>query len=225
MIGRRLFLAGLAVTATAAAGTRQQVRLELPAPTGRHRVGVTDFHLIDGSRPDPRAPEKPYRELMVTVRYPAQRVGGHPVAPHMTRALAEHFAHTAARGTVAIPPRIPVGSVDWAATPTHSHRNAPVELGSGPLPVLLCSPGHLMSRAFGALLAEDLASHGYAVVCLDHTHDPTEVEFPGGRIEVNRQADLPPSPLHGLVQGPHERTPPGDDWRDSGVFREMRESR
>ncbi|MDA3650159.1 hydrolase [Saccharopolyspora indica] len=192
MIGRRLFLAGLAVTATAAtaaAGIRQQVRLELPAPTGPHRVGITDLHLIDTSRPDPWAPEKPFRELMVSVRYPARRVGGHPVAPHMSRALAEHFARTAAEGTVAIPPQIPVGTVDWAATRTHSHRDAPVELGGGPLPVLLHSPGHLMSRAFGSLLAEELASHGYAVVALDHTHDPTEVEFPGGRIEVNRQAD------------------------------------
>lgn len=54
--------------------------------------------------------------------------------------------------------------------------------------MLLYSPGHMMSRVFGTLLAEDLASHGYAVVTLDHTHDPTEVEFPGGRIEVNRQA-------------------------------------
>lgn len=77
----------------------------------------------------------------------------------------------------------------WAATRTHSHRDAPVELAGGPLPVLFHSPGHLMSRAFGALLAEEFASHGYAVVSLDHTHDPTEVEFPGGRIEVNRQAD------------------------------------
>jgi hypothetical protein len=31
---------------------------------------------------------------------------------------------------------------------------------------------------------EDLASHGYIVVTMDHTHDSEEVQFPGGRLET-----------------------------------------
>ncbi len=33
-------------------------------------------------------------------------------------------------------------------------------------------------------MAEDLASRGYIVVTIDHTHDADEVEFPDGRVEV-----------------------------------------
>jgi hypothetical protein len=36
---------------------------------------------------------------------------------------------------------------------------------------------------------EDLTSRGYVVVTIDHTHDATEVEFPGGRVET---VTLPP---------------------------------
>ncbi|MBB4943411.1 dienelactone hydrolase [Streptosporangium album] len=39
-------------------------------------------------------------------------------------------------------------------------------------------------------LAEDLASHGFVVAGIDHTHDSGQVEFPGGRVEVAQS--IPP---------------------------------
>ncbi|WP_344682250.1 hypothetical protein [Saccharopolyspora taberi] len=190
-MNRRLFVTAALTTAalTTAALPAQALarpgalRLRLPAPTGPHRVGTTDLHLVDRDRPDPWV-DKPYRELMITIRYPA--AGSGPLAPHMRPGAARTFTGVAAEGTVAIPVRIPRGSVDWAATRTHSHAGAAPR---GGMPVLLYSHGHLMSRDFGTVLAEELASHGYAVVTVDHTYDPTQVEFPDGRVEGNHQPD------------------------------------
>ncbi|MCG0285627.1 hypothetical protein [Streptomyces sp. PSAA01] len=40
-------------TAASAAGPADPVRFELPAPTGRQSVGVTELHLVDRARTDP----------------------------------------------------------------------------------------------------------------------------------------------------------------------------
>ncbi|GGX24142.1 hypothetical protein [Streptomyces noursei] len=68
---------------------------------------------------------------------------------------------------------------------TAGHTGAPVDRRAGKLPVLLYSPGLHGSRAMDTALVQDLASRGYLVVTIDHTHDAAEVLFPGGRREVN----------------------------------------
>jgi len=155
-------------------------RLELPAPTGPDTVGTVALRLVDRSRSDPWVPAQPYRELMVSVFYPARDAGSHAVAPQMSPAAAKHFD-----ASLSTPVHqgwgIPAGRVDWAATPTHSHAGAPAATGRHP--VVLYSPGLGDPRTLGTTLAEELASRGYAVVTVDHTYDASEVEFPGGRVE------------------------------------------
>jgi hypothetical protein len=58
--------------------TEQPLRPTLPAPTGHHRIGVVQLHLLDHSRPDPWVPTQTTRELMVSLWYPAQRTQGYP---------------------------------------------------------------------------------------------------------------------------------------------------
>src|SRR3954465_3769046 len=54
-----------------------------PRPTGQQPAGVTSLSLKDTSRPDPWVPSVPYRELMVSVFYPA--TSGHgPTKQYMT---------------------------------------------------------------------------------------------------------------------------------------------
>ena len=55
----------------------------LPRPTGHSPVGVTTLSLKDTSRPDPWVPSVPYRELMVSVFYPATSANG-PKKQYMT---------------------------------------------------------------------------------------------------------------------------------------------
>ncbi|MFE4017241.1 alpha/beta hydrolase family protein [Streptomyces sp. NPDC059101] len=149
--------------------------LRLPPPTGPHRIGVTALHLTDRSRRDPWEPGI-VRELMVTVFYPACDVRGYPVAPQMTVGAAQHFQEFAPL----FHPELPRAGVDWAAALGHAHTGAPAQ----PVrrPVVLYSPGGGDPRTLGTGVAEELASHGYVVVTIDHPGDASEVEFPDGSI-------------------------------------------
>ncbi|MFF5263663.1 alpha/beta hydrolase family protein [Actinomadura viridis] len=174
-------------------------RGRLPRPTGAFRVGTTAFHLIDRARRDPWAPERP-RELMISVWYPAAPGGGNgtgPAAPHMTPKAAAHFG--SAEGAATMNLGMPPGRADWAATRTHARPGAPLDRRAGRLPVVLYSPGLADPRTFGTALAEDLASRGYAVVTIDHTHEASEVEFPGGRLATGRMLEGGPPSTPGEV--------------------------
>ncbi|SCF47265.1 hypothetical protein [Micromonospora mirobrigensis] len=155
-------------------------RLRLPAPTGPYPVGTADLHLIDRSRSDPWTATPAYRELMVSLWYPATDVGRFPRAPHMLPGAAAHFGSAAGVGTSLY--HLPAGSVDFAATRTGGHRGAPVAGHGRRFPVVLYSAGAGDPRTWGTTVVQDLASRGYLVVTVDHTYDASEVEFPGGRV-------------------------------------------
>jgi dienelactone hydrolase len=154
------------------------LHLALLAPTGPYPVGVHTLRVEDRSRPDPWgvAPDG-HRELMITVRYPARSAPGHPPAPYLLPGEAAAF--TSMNNFTGIP----ADRVDWTATRTHGSVDAPVARHGGPWPVVLHSPGVADPRALGSTLCEELASHGYVVVSVDHTYEPGGVEFPGGRVE------------------------------------------
>ncbi|MFF9910112.1 alpha/beta hydrolase family protein [Streptomyces sp. NPDC013457] len=163
-----------ASAASAPDSAASALALRLPAPTGPYRIGATTLHLVDPSRNDPWEPAIGVREVMVTVLHPARTVRGYPRAPQLTSGEAELFAFLAhaVHG-------LPQAGVDWAATRTHSHVGAPVLPGRWP--VLLYSPGGGEARSMGTSLAEELASHGWVVVTVDHPGDAGQVEFPGPR--------------------------------------------
>ncbi|WP_244189234.1 alpha/beta hydrolase family protein [Streptomyces incarnatus] len=160
-----------AVTPRAATSALQ---LSLPAPTGRHGVGTFSLHLVDKARTDPYVPGNKPRELMVSFWYPAASTRGHYEAPWMPSVSGAHFL--ASQGLTPQQVTLPK---------TAGHVLAPVDTKLGKLPVLLYSSGLHSDRARGTVLAEDLASRGYLVVTVDHTHDANEVQFPDGRVEVN----------------------------------------
>jgi dienelactone hydrolase len=64
---------------------------------------------------------------------------------------------------------------------TNSCLNAPVATGAHP--VVIFTPGFTGTFTDYTFLTEDLASRGYVVVAVDHTHEATAVEFPDGRVE------------------------------------------
>lgn len=169
-----VLIAGAVVAAAAvpAAAAPSPVRFELPEPTGPYRVGTTDLHLVDHTRPDPWVPGAT-RELMVTVRYPAVP-NGNDAAPFMPPGVAEAVAAGDARAL-----RIDPAELDYGFA-THSVPDAPAVPGRRP--VVLYSPGRGNPRALGTGLLEQLASEGYVVVAIDHTHEPLAVRFPDGRI-------------------------------------------
>ncbi|GAA4262525.1 alpha/beta hydrolase family protein [Dactylosporangium darangshiense] len=169
---RRILLAALpaaAVSLTAApalAAAPPLTRLTLPAPTGPEQIGTVSLHLVDATRPDPWVPAQRARELMVQIWYPACDARHYPRATWVSPALAAALA--------------PPGS-DYTLPVTHAHLGAPA--APGRRPVVLYSPGLGLERTASTAVVEELVSHGYVVVTIDHTHDSSLVEFPGGRTE------------------------------------------
>ncbi|MGW4946098.1 alpha/beta hydrolase family protein [Actinoplanes sp. NPDC004185] len=170
--------AGPARTAHAAPGP---VRLKLPAPTGPHRIGTVSLHLVDRSRPDP-VTGRGHRELMISVWYPAAPgARSHPVAPWMTAApLRALLADNGFDPEVAAGPR------------TAGHEDAPVLRGGDRRPVIVFSHGSGGHRSETTIVVQELVSHGYAVVTVDHPYDSYS-EFPGGRLTVPGD-DVPVTP-------------------------------
>jgi predicted dienelactone hydrolase len=160
--------------------TEQPLRPTLPAPTGHHRIGVVQLHLVDHSRPDPWVPTQPVRELMVSLWYPAQRTHGYPLAPWLPPAAWARFEQDN---------RIPPGVLQVPLT--HGAVDAPVDRDRGGRPVVLYSPGFGSTRDSGTILVEELVSRGYIVATIDHTHDASAVEFPDGRVETPAIPETP----------------------------------
>ncbi|MFH8405369.1 alpha/beta hydrolase family protein [Streptomyces sp. NPDC018019] len=171
------------------AGTRgaAPVRMTLPPPTGPYGVGIASLRLVDGGRRDPWVAERPYRELMVSVRYPARAVAGRPFAPQMLPGEAAAFDEWSNFSAA-----IPKGTADWGATRTHARPDAPVARHEGRprgFPVVLYSPGAADPRELGSTLCDELASRGYVVVGIDHTYEPPGVQFPDGRVAYSRMPE------------------------------------
>jgi dienelactone hydrolase len=145
--------------------------LALARPTGDRPVGTTSLYFKDTSRPDPWVPTVPYRELMTSLFYPTASSDG-PKKQFMSEAEAAALFEEA--GLTDIDPAVMTtvrtdAVVD--ARPVGHH-----------LPVVVLSPCFKRSRAELTSLSEDLASHGYVVVLVDHTYENVATTFPDGRV-------------------------------------------
>jgi predicted dienelactone hydrolase len=180
---RRLLAAALATGAAApfagadvgraAPAAAGPVRLTLPPPTGPHRVGTVALHLIDRSRPDPVAGRGHPLEMMASIWYPASRdARRHPVVPWMPAAPLHGLVASGGFDADAV-----------EAPLTAGHEGAPILRTPGRLPVALYSHGNDSHRGEATIVVQELASHGYIVVTVDHTYDGF-CEFPDGRLTV-----------------------------------------
>jgi predicted dienelactone hydrolase len=147
--------------------------LRLPASTGTHPVGTTSLYLKDTSRPDPWVPSVPYRELMVSLFYPATSAHG-PKARYMTPTESRLLLESG--GLTDLPPDL------LSTVRTGAVRDARPAGRAHSLPLVVLSPGHSKPRATLTSLAQDLASHGYFVAVVDHTYENEAQTFPDGRV-------------------------------------------
>jgi hypothetical protein len=148
---RRSYRAAAAAASSAA---------DRPAP-----VGVRASYAVDATRPEPVTGGP--RTLPVHLWYPApgRRSRAPGTAPYLSPVLRP--VYEAAFG-------VPPGTL---AIDTHA------DAGARPLPargVLLMSGGLGLPTAFQTAQATELASHGWAVVAVEHPHDTYRTELPGG---------------------------------------------
>ena len=166
---------GSAAGATAGRGSS---RIELPALTGPGKVGTVALRLVDDARTDPSF-RSGHRELMVQLWYPAS-AGGGGYAPYLHARVASLIE----RGN-----HLPDGTASRIVT--HARLAAPVAPGRHP--VLLYSPGSSELRSDATALVENLASQGFVVVTIDHTHESQFVEFPDGQLVRGTFVDTGPA--------------------------------
>jgi predicted dienelactone hydrolase len=140
---------------------------QLPKPSGSYVVGTRIFHLVDQRRNEDngRSPSGK-RELMIQAWYPAQ------LSPKRS---ANHLANYQRRAEVTL--RASYRSV----LKTNSYLDAEVHPG-GPYPVLIYNPSWMGERTEGTFQTEELASHGFIVVAVDHTFFGGLIQFPDGRV-------------------------------------------
>ena len=153
--------------------TRAGLVAELPSPMGSLPVGRTTFFWKDSTRPETMTDDPDdFRELMVSLWYPAQREG------HMTPAVYfPHFDLLRISSSAALPRSLNAHAFE-KALPSYLRQR---------FPVLLFSHGLGENTARYSSILEELASYGYVVAAIDHTYDNQGTVCPDGRIL--RQSD------------------------------------
>lgn len=139
----------------------------LPQPTGPYAVGTRIIYLVDLHRMEThvKGSHRP-RELMVQIWYPATPHGQHLASYRRWKETTKLSSY-------------------MAVLKTHSYLNAPVMAADHPYPVLLFNPAWQGNRTQNTWQMEDLASHGFIVVGIDHTYNSGPVAFPDGRVFSN----------------------------------------
>ena len=166
-LGRRvsaLVTAGLALV-SASSSVRAQpwsLRTPLPLPTGAHTVGTDVLRLVDSSRATSRSIRT--RPLTVQRWYPARRGTGAPASYLAEPSLLDSMMRI---GYFDLEPDEMSG---WRDVRLHARLGAQAAAppDSRGWPVVVLSHGFGAARAHYSALAQELASHGYVVLAIDH---------------------------------------------------------
>lgn len=159
----------------------------LPKTTGSYQVGTTNFDWVDHSRKDLiTSNPKDYRELMVQVWYPIDNGKGKK---------KETYIPATEKGIDRIISSVKLGKqfADINKINTQSYKNGLLSSKKTKYPIVLFSHGNGQSRWNYQTITRELASHGYIVVSIEHTHFALGTEFNNGRYIPN---DYSPSFLN-----------------------------
>ena len=154
------------------------VHLRTPDPTGVHAVGKDASLLEDPSRTE-AGTESPgdHRQVRVVAWYPAMVGTGEP-APYVD-GLDRIGDGLVASGSI---DGVARAGLDWVTTA--ARQEASVADANETYPVVILSPGNATNVEFYGALAEELASHGYVVIGLDHPYQSAAVEI-GDTVAAN----------------------------------------
>lgn len=140
---------------------------EEPKPTGPYAVGTVVRHLVDTNRLESLADIHGPRELMIQIWYPAERTNTRNstipscAAASQSASTFELFSQTCRR---------------------YATVGAPISAARASYPVVIYSPSWHGQRDQNTFQTEELASHGFVVVGIDHPYSSRVTAFPDGRI-------------------------------------------
>ncbi|OME87779.1 Platelet-activating factor acetylhydrolase plasma/intracellular isoform II [Paenibacillus sp. FSL A5-0031] len=153
----------------------------LPKLDGPEKVGTQTFHFTDQNRDEVLTEDQSdKRELMVQVWYPTEKGNNNkrealfPKDKEMFKKYIQTYSNSL---------NLPDFVFDyWKYSKTNSYDNVEILPSTSPYPLVLLSHGMGTSRVLHASQAENLASHGYIVVTIDHTYSTFATIFPDGRV-------------------------------------------
>jgi dienelactone hydrolase len=155
----------------------------LPGPTGPYHVGVKSYHLIDKTRDEWFTDdETDYRELMIKVWYPTDCSLFDKRFDYMDEIT---FSWLRNQGPV---PLISIPKDAYTFVHPYLYEDA-LPLNSTSYPVLLFSPGYDGVDSIYTSFIDELVSHGYVVVSMNHPFVSGVTVFPDNRTVYI--ADLP----------------------------------
>jgi dienelactone hydrolase len=141
----------------------------LPSPTGKHDVGRMSIQLKDENRLEIYSAEKKdKREVVIWIWYPAERLPGSKRAIYLPGKWDQaDFVYGAKLGAT------------WLEC--HSFENAPLAPSQSTYPVVIFSQAGFSVLSYSAII-EELASHGYIIVGINHTYDAPVTILSNGRV-------------------------------------------
>ncbi|MBT2285876.1 lipase [Paenibacillus polymyxa] len=148
----------------------------MPESTGSFAIGTFSQQLTDDSREETKSDETgDKRELMINVWYPVDQETAKGLSlEHYPAELGEAISLV-----FGIPPVV-FSYLD--TIPTHVVKGAEVSAAQSKYPVLLFSPGIRSTRFQSMTAIEELVSHGYIVVGIDHPYTSAQVTFSDGHV-------------------------------------------
>lgn len=147
-----------------------QGKIQLPRPTGSYSVGINTHFLKDMSR---HHTDEEGRPLLIQLYYPsvATQKEYPPYLWNTMQLYKEKLVHS----NISPEDLKYLDEIrDWAKP------DAPIDTTNAPFPVLFFSPGFFMAAQLYSSLIEEMASHGYVVVAINHTDACWPVMFPDG---------------------------------------------
>jgi hypothetical protein len=148
----------------------------LPAPTGPYTVGIRSYHVIDDSREEwfTTDDEVDYREMMIKVWYPSDYDGFKNRSQYMDEIT---FDWLRSKGPI---PLITIPKNAYTFVNPYLYENIP-SVSNASFPVLLFSPGYDGVDAIYTSFIDELVSHGYIVVSMNHPYVSGVTVFPDDR--------------------------------------------
>lgn len=158
--------------------SRNLFAFDLPAPTGPFSVGMSSYQVEDSSRQEIMSSQKgARRKFMVHVWYPTDGQKKKSNEQYLARAMP--FMKRQGKRLYYLPNFV----MDLMFSDIHSyaHRGSKISASRGRYPVILFSHGFGSLSGMHSTTLEELASHGYIVVGVDHTYDCCISTFNDGK--------------------------------------------
>ncbi|AXT51813.1 hypothetical protein D1818_13520 [Aquimarina sp. BL5] len=144
-----------------------------PRPTGKYNIGSQYIHLKSTQDEIMTSDLGDKRELMIKAWYPAI----------LDNEKTEPYLNEGDRVSFAIKHGLPITIFNYLdLVKTHTYIKPSVAMGK--FPVLIFSHGSYSQASGYYALIEEIVSHGYIVLNINHTYESTGTLFPDGEIKL-----------------------------------------